>query len=379
MLASCRTGTAVLATFRFSCSSFSSSSSSTTNDKSLRMKRAPFISRRPPMIALGYTEDDHGAADPHRVGEEARDQAAHEAADEEDVERRHRRAHAAQAVGNHGLQHRADHRERRRGEHRLRHLEDPEPRGALHAELQGHQQRRRHDEQADQRQRACGILAVLAVEVAPDQREDRQGEDAREAQDDAALQHALHVEVLVEVERLEGGLAEQPEPEGAEADEHGADGADALDAGERRLHRDRRRLLVFEDLAEDVLLLELTARWFLHPEREQRHEHDGNAEQEPGPAPALDAARPRRDRRADHGADEPDAVAAHVDGGRHPGADADRVVVGDQRLVDGDAVGLGDAGGEAGPEQHERARPRDRTGTRRTRTRGWPSRRSGRA
>ena len=29
-------------------------------------------------------------------------------------------------------------------------------------------------------------FAVLAVEVAPDQRKDRQGEDAREAQDDAA-------------------------------------------------------------------------------------------------------------------------------------------------------------------------------------------------
>ena len=52
MLASCRTGTVVLATFRFSCSSFSSSSSSTTNDKSLRMKRAPFISRRPPMVVV---------------------------------------------------------------------------------------------------------------------------------------------------------------------------------------------------------------------------------------------------------------------------------------------------------------------------------------
>ena len=36
-------------------------------------------------------------------------------------------------------------------------------------------------------------------------------------------------------------------------------------------------------------------------------------------------------------------------------ADTDRVVVGDQRLVHRDAVRLGDAGREAGPEQHERA------------------------
>ena len=53
MLAICRSGTASLFTNRRWCSSFSSSSSSTTSDRSLRMKRAPFISNAPPMIALG--------------------------------------------------------------------------------------------------------------------------------------------------------------------------------------------------------------------------------------------------------------------------------------------------------------------------------------
>ena len=46
-------------------------------------------------------------------------------------------------------------------------------------------------------------------------------------------------------------------------------------------------------------------------------------------------------------------MADHVVERRHPRADADRVVVGDQRLVHRDRVGLGDAGEEARPEQHE--------------------------
>ena len=62
-----------------SCSSFSSSSSSTTSDRSLRMKRAPFISSAPPMIALGTPRTITVPRTPIGVGEEARDEAAHEA------------------------------------------------------------------------------------------------------------------------------------------------------------------------------------------------------------------------------------------------------------------------------------------------------------
>ena len=163
-----------------------------------------------------HAEDDHGAAHADRVGEEARDEAAHEAADEEDVERRHRGAHPAEAVRHDGLQHRADHRERRRGEHRLRDLQDPEPGGAVHAELQRREQRRRQDERADERERLGRVLAVHPVEVATDERQDRQREDARQAQDDPALQQVVDVQRVVEVERLERGVAEQSEPERAE-------------------------------------------------------------------------------------------------------------------------------------------------------------------
>ena len=94
---------------------------------------------------------------------------------------------------------------------------------------------------------------------------------------------------------------------------------------------------------------------------------DRDAEHVPGPAPPFGAARPSRRCRADeHRAGEAEAVPDHVVERRHAGAHADRVVVGDQRVVHRDRVGLGDAGGEPGPEQHERVDRRARTGTRRT-------------
>ena len=58
------------------------------------------------MMLVGIAEDDHGAAHADRVGEEVGEDAAHEAADEEDVHHAHRGAQAAQAVRAHGLQHR---------------------------------------------------------------------------------------------------------------------------------------------------------------------------------------------------------------------------------------------------------------------------------
>ena len=77
-------------------------------------------------------------------------------------------------------------------------------------------------------------------------------------------------------------------------------------------------------------------------------ERGRDAEDEERPAPALGAAgrwsanvamRPTSSglRVAEH-------LLAEVHDRRHPGADADRVVVGDQRRVHRDVVGLGDAG-----------------------------------
>ena len=87
-----------------------------------------------------------------------------------------------------------------------------------------------------------------------------------------------------------------------------------------------------------------------------------HAQRQPSGPPAQTAMRAD-----EHRAREAEAVADHVVERRHPGAHADRVVVGDQRLVHRNRVRLGDAGEEPRPEQHERVDARARTGTRRSR------------
>jgi hypothetical protein len=159
---------------------------------------------------------------------------------------------------------------------------------------------------------------------------------------------------VVEVERGERAVREEHEAERAERGEHRPDGADALQPRERGLHRDRRRVLVDQELAEHVLLLVLPSRRLLDEERGHREQGDGDAEHEPGPAPAFDAPRQLGDPARQNRAGEGQAVADHVVERRHACPHADRVVVGDQRPVHGDRVRLRDTRREAGPEQHER-------------------------
>ena len=65
-------------------------------------------------------EHEHRGARAEGVGEQRREQRAAGRADEEDVDRAERRAHAPQPVGHDRLQDRADHRERGRQQDRLR-------------------------------------------------------------------------------------------------------------------------------------------------------------------------------------------------------------------------------------------------------------------
>ena len=80
------------------------------------------------------------------------------------------------------------------------------------------------------------------------------------------------LEGVVEVQRRERTLAEQAEAEGRERDDHRADRADPLQSLEGGFHRDVRRRLVLDELAHDVQLLVLPARWLLHEERGDRRD-----------------------------------------------------------------------------------------------------------
>ncbi len=113
--------------------------------------------------------------------------AAAEAADEHDVHHAHRGAEAAEPVRTHGLQHRRRPSRTRTRQHRLRDAEDDEPRDAVRGDLQRREERRRHDERADEHERLGRVLAVRAVEVAADGVAGRERAATREAEDDAAL------------------------------------------------------------------------------------------------------------------------------------------------------------------------------------------------
>ena len=65
--------------------------------------------------------------------------------------------------------------------------------------------------ETDQRERPRRVVAVLTVEVPTDDGQERECEDPRQAEDQAAVEHVVDVEVVVEVQRLQRGLAEEPE------------------------------------------------------------------------------------------------------------------------------------------------------------------------
>ena len=71
-------------------------------------------------------------------------------------------------------------------------------------------------------------------------------------------------------------------------------------------------LLVLDHLAEDVVLLVLAPGRLLDEERGERGDRDGDAEDEPRPAPALGSAGGRRDGADQHRARQREAVADHV-------------------------------------------------------------------
>ena len=223
MLASWRSGTAVFCTKRFSCSSFSSSSSSTTSERSLRMYRAPFISSSPPMMALGT---------PRKITVPRIPMASVRKPDTRPPMKppmkkmyrvdmavpmpRSRYGTTAWSTGPTIAN--ADAVNTACGIFKIQNQVE-----LCTLNCSGVSSADGRISSSDQRERACGVLPVPLVEVAADQRQHRQGEDAREAEDDPAFEHAPHVQVVVEVQRFERGLAEQAEPEGTETDEDGAD------------------------------------------------------------------------------------------------------------------------------------------------------------
>ena len=133
---------------RLRCSSCSSSSSSTTSDRSLRMKRAPFISSRPPMMLVGTPSAMTVPRIPIALVKKPESTPPRKPP----MKKMYIVAIAVpmprSRYGHDGLEDRPRHRERGGREHRLRDAEDPERRRAVHRVLQRREERRREDQRA---------------------------------------------------------------------------------------------------------------------------------------------------------------------------------------------------------------------------------------
>ena len=299
-------------------------------------------------------QEDRGA---HAEGvrEEVGEDAPAETADENDVHDAHCYAQPAQAVGTHGLQHGRHHRERARGQDRLGNPPDHEHRNAVGRHLQRREQSRRKDQEADEHECLRRVLPVGAVEVATDRIEDRHCSPPGEAENESAMQDVRDVQRVVQVKHLERTQREHTEAERGERCDRRPNGRDLLQPREGGFHRRLRRVLVLDDLAEHVLLLVLSARRFAQGESRESEERARDPEHEECPPPAFDPARPRGDRAHGDRAEVPEDLLSDIHHRRHPGADTDWIVVGEQRLVHGDVVGLGHAGQAQRPEEYERA------------------------
>ena len=113
MSATCRAGISVGDSCWRRCSAISSCSSATTSDRSLRMNDAPRRIRNPPTIVDGTMITITAVRGPNSSVSEPGEQRAAGRADEEDVDRPQRRAHAPQPVRHDRLQDRLHHREAR--------------------------------------------------------------------------------------------------------------------------------------------------------------------------------------------------------------------------------------------------------------------------
>ena len=198
--------------------------------------------------------------------------------------------------GTHRPHHRADHRERARRQHGLRDVEEDEQRLAVRREPQRREERRRQDQQADDRQRLGRVLAVHAVEVAADEREERAARRCPLRLRMTPRRSTLSTcDRVVEVERRERALAEQSEAR--------ARRTRRARCGSSRIRFSRANAASIEigaGFSSSVICSPSTSSFSNCPRGGSFMKNasdptidDRDAEDDPGPAPALGAAGPR--------------------------------------------------------------------------------------
>ena len=264
-------------------------------------------------------QDEDGDPRSVGVGQQGGEERAAGRSDEEDVQRAERRAHASQPVRHHRAEDRPDHGERRRQQHRAGDGEDGEEPGVRHEVLDRRERRGRQDDEAHEPQRLRRVSAIQPVIGPADERQRGEHRNAANGGHRTPAERAEPV-LLLQEEAGQHRRGEQAEAHRRERDDGRAQRVDLQQPGERRFHRDRRRLVVLGDGAEHVLLLVLAPRRLRQPERRQRGDARRDGEEQERPPPSRAAAGERGDAADEHGAQRPGRRTRQLDAGEHPPA-----------------------------------------------------------
>ena len=164
-----------------------------------------------------------------------------------------------------------------------------------HEVLDRSEHRRRQDEQPDEPQRPRRVSPVQAVVVPADERQHEQHADAADGADAARARTRSSPYCVLEEEVGQHRRGEQPEPHRREGEDarvlsvlicSSRANAASIEMGAG--------FAVLDDLAEDVLLLELATRRLRRRNAKTPNDRDRDAEEQEGPPPPVVAAGERR-------------------------------------------------------------------------------------
>ena len=345
MFATWSTGVRAPSSARLCCSSCSSSNSSTTSERSCRIWRAPFMSITLPMMLVGMPRMSTAPRTPIAfVKKSARIPPAKPPMNTTYMtpiavpRPRNRYGHTAWSTGVTIANAQAVS------------TACGMPQITNHTLLwvdtcSGVNKRRRQDQQSDDHERLRRILAVGAVEVRTDGIEERHRDPAREAQNEAALQDAVDADACRTGTATAGcPSANSPKPSAANA---------AIAERIVAIFFNRVNAASIDGCAgcSSSMTSPSTSSFSYWPRggsfiRNARPatSSGGDAEHHERPAPPLGGAVSVVGEGGDDADEQRAEVAEHllaeVHDRRHPRPDPDRVVVGDQRRVHRDVVGL---------------------------------------
>ena len=295
--------------------------------------------------------DDRGlAAD--GVAEHAGEDGAEEPAEAEQIDADHRRAPRAEAVRQHRRRRGEDDGERRPGHGDADREHDPDQHHVGHEQGEGDEDPEAGDQPTHEHHRSRRAAAEEAVAVPTGEGDRHDGREVGRRGEEAPFER-VEAELVLEEEVEEEREAEQGEAEAGHAEQEEVERLDRPQALEGDAEGDGQLVAVVELLAEDGLHLVAASAGLGEPRQREGHGHGQKTDDEEGPAPCFRPADQRGDPAGQEGSDDEPTELERERQAEDPSPGLDRVGVDQDRAVDGELVGLGEAGADPGQEQRE--------------------------